>query len=101
MPQVVAEQPAVAGNAVATLEQAQARPKADGIVGEDRLAELALQPLDDAHRRPVAARHDDGVRLGPVGAAAELVGRLGAGPAERTGVLAVVSEAVDRVSAGV
>ena len=80
--QVVAQQPAVAGDAVASLEQAQARPQADGVVREHRLAELVLQPLDDAHRRPVAAGHDDGVRVRPVGPAAELVGGFRTDPAE-------------------
>src|SRR5215216_7213775 len=74
MREVLAEQPSIAGNAVASLEQAQAGPKADGIVREDRLAEFTLQPLDDAHRRPVAAGHDNGVRIRPVRPPAELIG---------------------------
>ena len=72
--EVITQQLAVAGNAVTRLEQAQAGPKTDGIVRKHRLAELALQPLDDAHRRPVAAGYDDGIRVRPVGPQPELVG---------------------------
>src|ERR1700704_6553564 len=80
--EMIAEQPAVAGDAVAAFEQAQTRPEADGIVREHRLAKFALQPLDDAHRRPVAAGHDNGVRVRPVRPAAKLIGLFRTDPAE-------------------
>src|SRR5215472_11018468 len=74
MRQMIAKQAAVAGNAVAGLEQAQTSPQAHRVVREHRLAELALQPFDHAHGRPIAARHDDGVGVRPVGAAPEVIG---------------------------
>jgi hypothetical protein len=43
---MIAEQPIAARHAVARFEQAESRPKAYGIVRGDRLAELALPPLD-------------------------------------------------------
>ena len=79
---MLAQQHAVAGDAVAALEQAQARPQTHGIVGEHGLAEFALQLFHHAHRRPIAARHDNGVGIGAIGAAAERVGGLRAGAAE-------------------
>src|SRR5262249_31057542 len=79
---MIAQQRAVALDAVACLEQAPARPKAHGVVREHGLAELALEPFDDAHRGPIAARHDDGVGIRPVDPAAEVVSRLRAGAAE-------------------
>src|SRR5262245_59822219 len=83
--QMVAQQPAVAGNTVVALEHAQARPQAHGIVGQNRLAKIVLESLGDAHREPVAARHDDGLRVRPVGAPAELIGPFRIGPAELEG----------------
>src|SRR6266436_4110286 len=82
MREVIAKEPAVAGNAAAGLDEAQTRPQADGIVRKHRLAEFTLQPVDHAHGRPISARHDDGVRVRPVDPAGELVGRLRPGPAE-------------------
>src|SRR5215467_5208690 len=74
--QVLPQQHAVARNAVVATEHAQAGPQADRVVAQHRLADLLLEPLDDAHAAPVAARHDDRVGLRPVGAQAELVGVL-------------------------
>src|SRR5215831_20337265 len=82
MRQMIAKQAAVAGNAVTGLDEAQTRPQADGVVREHRLAELALQAFDHAHGRPIAARHDDGVGVRPVCAAAEFIGFFRADPAE-------------------
>src|SRR5262245_9344410 len=79
---MVAKQQAVARDAAASSEQPQTRPEAHGIVGKDGLAELALETLDDTHRRPIAARHDDGLRLRSVGPKAELVGFLRADASE-------------------
>ncbi|MGN0908860.1 MAG: hypothetical protein ACI4NA_04505, partial [Succinivibrio sp.] len=68
---------------------AQALDRFDEIAGEDedaalrkQLRCLLLQPLDHRHRGPVAAGHDDGIGLRPVGAAGEVVGCVGADPAE-------------------
>src|SRR5258707_12762406 len=58
--QVVAQQSAIPGDAVAAFEQAQPRPQAYGVVGEHGLAEFALQPFDDAHGGPSAAPPDEG-----------------------------------------
>src|SRR5262249_39900096 len=79
LPQMIAQQRPVARDAVAPIEQAEARPQAHGIVGKYRLAELAFEPLDHAHAAPVATRHDDGIGVRPVGAQAELVGLLRTG----------------------
>src|SRR5215204_5836250 len=80
--EMVAQQPAITGNAVVSLQQPQAGPKADGVVHQDRLAEFVLQPLDHRHRGPVAARHDDRFGLRPVGPVGKLVGGLRPDPAE-------------------
>src|SRR5579883_75494 len=79
---VIAQQRAVARNAIVAVEQPQAGPYAHGIVAEHRFADLLLQPLDDAHAAPVAARHDDRVGLAAVGAQAEVISLLGIGAAE-------------------
>src|SRR5438477_8817661 len=73
---MVTQQPAVAEDGLASLEQPQARPETHRIVHEDRLAELPLQPLNNRHRSPVTARHDDGLRRWSVGAASKIVGGL-------------------------
>src|SRR5262249_7276878 len=67
------QQRSVTGNAVRAFEQAQSGPKAHRIVGKHRLAELALEPLDNPHRGPVAAGHENSLGLRPVSAAAELI----------------------------
>src|SRR5262249_45875400 len=82
MRQMIAKELAVAGDAAAGRDEAQARPQADGIVRQHRLAEFALQPLDHAHGWPISARHDDGVRVRPVRTAPEFVRFFRTDPAE-------------------
>ncbi len=58
-------------------EYLQRVPQADLVRCQYRLAQIALQPLDDGKRAPVAARQHDSVGLRSIDAASDIVGGLG------------------------
>ena len=73
---MVTKQSTVAGDAVVVLEDPESRPDAHCIVGQNRFADIALESLDHARRRPVATRHYDGVRIRPICPTAQFAGRF-------------------------